>query len=371
MKTVLLFAEFGNSGGTRTYAKQLVHLFSTRGYKLHVAGTNSADEEFRHYCNQRGATYDDTLSTLTTSFLARLLRPILGRSEETRIMSSLSRQIAPDVVVSSAGTPGRLLGSRFGFCPDIYLLHTYPTSPNRKWRTRLTSLLFSIRLPRKTHYLTVSNASQHWIKTLWGMKSSRFRFDVIVSTAGASLSRHTMAKKARFTVLTVGHVENYKGPDVWFEVAQRVLREEPDCRFIWLGEGTLLEEYREKIASLGLEEEISLLGHVSNVEEFVTTADVYFQPSLVESLGLSVLDSMRVGIPSVVSSRGGLSELVADGVTGFIVDPLEPAVMAERIVTLYRAESLAQEMGDNAKERYRECFSQEIWEQNMWAVAGL
>ena len=368
MNTVLLFAEFGNSGGTRTYAKQLVDLFSDRGYSLYVVSTNSGDEEFRAYCDQRGVTYDESLSKVPDSFLGRLVRPIMGRVKETRIMKSHSRMIVPDVVISSAGTPGRLLGSRFGFSPDIYLLHTYPTPSARRWREFFDRLFFSLRLPRKTRYLTVSQASKSHTQAVWGMRNSRFRFDVIFSTAGAPVPRQAKLTREPFTVLTVGHVANYKGPDIWLETAQRVLQEIPNCRFVWLGDGDLLEDYRQKIVGLGLEKQVIFPGHASNVEEYFIAADVYFQPSRVESLGLSVLDSMRIGIPSVVSSHGGLCEVVVDGVTGFIVDPLDSDLAAKRIIALHKTPTLAIEMGNNARERYQDCFGPEIWKENILAI---
>lgn len=371
MKTVLLFAEFSNSGGTRTYAKQLVELFAKRGFRLHVVGTNSGDEEFRAYCEERGVTYEESLSNVIPSILDRLLRPIMGRAEETRIMNSYFREIAPDVVISSAGTPAKLLGSRFGFSPNIYLLHSYPTPSTRRWRVFLDSLFFPLRLPRKTRYLTVSQASKNHTKAVWGMRSSRFCFDVVLSTAGACLPREATLKEKSFTVLTVGHVANHKGPDIWLETARRVLQKVPASRFVWLGDGALLHEYREKAAWLGLESQVVFPGHVSHVEEYLIAADIYFQPSRVESLGLSVLDSMRVGIPSVVSSHGGLSELVVDGITGFIVDPLESGVAAKRIVDLYKKRVLARQMGDNARERYRDSFGPGIWEQKILRIVGV
>lgn len=368
MKTVLLFAEFSNSGGTRTYAKQLVELFAKRGFRLHVVGTNSGDGEFRAYCDELGVPYTESFSNVSPSKLDRLLRPIMGRAEETRIMNSYFREIAPDVVISSAGTPAKLLGSRFGFSPNIYLLHSYPTPSARRWRVFLDSLFFSLRLPRKTHYVTVSQASKHHTETLWGMRSPRFRFDVVLSTAGACLPREAPLKDKSLTVLTVGHVANHKGPDIWLETARRVLQKVPASRFVWLGEGSLLQEYREKVACLGLESQVVFPGLVSDVEDYLVAADVYFQPSRVESLGLSVLDSMRVGIPSVVSSHGGLSELVVDGVTGFIVDPLDAGVAAQRVVSLCKEPVLARKLGQNARERYEYWFHPGIWERRILAL---
>ena len=70
-----------------------------------------------------------------------------------------------------------------------------------------------------------------------------------------------------------------------------------------------------------------------------------------EILGLVLLEAMGCGTPTVVTSVGGMPELVADGETGFVVRPADPAALWEKIATLLDSPAQARQMGQAGRER--------------------
>src|SRR5690606_9323764 len=79
------------------------------------------------------------------------------------------------------------------------------------------------------------------------------------------------------------------------------------------------------------------------------TVDVtcYGRPvAIPELLGLGVLEAMASGTPVVASRVGGVPELVADGETGFLVDPGDVPALRDRLAALLSDRRLAREMGD-------------------------
>jgi starch synthase len=78
-----------------------------------------------------------------------------------------------------------------------------------------------------------------------------------------------------------------------------------------------------------------------------------------ELLGLSVLEAMASGTPVVASRVGGLPEIVADGATGFLVEPGDVDALNDRIATLLSDHRLARRLGDDARTAVVERFT---WE---------
>lgn len=111
----------------------------------------------------------------------------------------------------------------------------------------------------------------------------------------------------------------------------------------------------------GLDANIKFLGYRRDVAALYRIANIYFQPSLIESHGISVLDAMQFGVPAVVSDAGGLPESVIEGETGFIVPVRDEVAMAQRLLTLGRDPALALRLGESSHARYQRHFSYSRW----------
>jgi glycosyltransferase involved in cell wall biosynthesis len=74
-------------------------------------------------------------------------------------------------------------------------------------------------------------------------------------------------------------------------------------------------------------------------------------PSLTEGISLTLLEAMARGLPVVATRVGGNPEVVIDGETGYLVPPLDPASLAERMLELLRQPDLAAAMGRRGRAR--------------------
>lgn len=99
-----------------------------------------------------------------------------------------------------------------------------------------------------------------------------------------------------------------------------------------------VEELRQMIARLGLEDHVRLLGTVSEekLQESFAKADVFLMPSRhegphVEGFGIVFLEANAWGIPVVGPNTGGCPEAIRDGETGYVVDPNHPQMIAEAL----------------------------------------
>ena len=78
-------------------------------------------------------------------------------------------------------------------------------------------------------------------------------------------------------------------------------------------------------------------------------------PSTGEGFGLAYLEAMRAG-KACVASPGAPREIVVDGVTGLLVDPLSPDALAAAVIRLFREPETSAAMGRAGAERVRRCF---------------
>lgn len=170
------------------------------------------------------------------------------------------------------------------------------------------------------------------------------------------------------TVLFVGRIDPIKGIDVWFRAMALVVEENPALRghlCVCLVGGDVDEEAPPdtEIArlqalkeELGIGDLVTFLGRRSQeaLPYYYATADVVVMPSLYESFGMVALEAMACGTPVVASDVGGLSFVVRDGETGYLVPENDPYILAATIGCLLRDPQLRRRLGARGIEVARE-----------------
>jgi glycogen(starch) synthase len=153
-------------------------------------------------------------------------------------------------------------------------------------------------------------------------------------------------------VLGLGRVVRKKGFDLLLEAFARLAPEHPDLGLVIAGDGPERESLRERVLELGLAERVHLSGWLRRreVTAVMNGAEVFVMPSRVEPFGIVVLEAWRSGVPSVVTPYGGTPEFVKDGVTGLVVDPLDPALLAAAVKRLLVHGSLRARLAQAGRE---------------------
>jgi len=364
---ILLLADYGASGGTRTYVKQLLALYAEK--HVHVSLLRIyKDEEIDRLCDAYGFNCFELSDIYQASNIANLRWP-LQTLLERHFFKTFVRNIGADIVVASVGTPELFLGATSLSKHSLYILHTYPGKGAVTYKRLLRRLINLFLIPRQTKVLTVSQYSKQKIIECWGLMRREDKVSVVYSTMGPAKGMNNHTQSEYKMVLTVGHVVDYKNPTTWLCMAIEVNRKfsELKVHFVWVGDGLLLEEFRNKVNELGASNYISFVGYKSDVDKYYRECDIYVQPSRIESLGLSVIDALRHGIPCIVSNTGGLPEVVVDGETGWIIDSEDFRGFANCIESLLVDSQLRDLFGQQALERYDAFFSEKRWSEFMWS----
>jgi glycosyltransferase involved in cell wall biosynthesis len=123
---------------------------------------------------------------------------------------------------------------------------------------------------------------------------------------------------------------------------------------------------------LGIVELVRWHEFVPDRREIYGNLDVCVMPSrATESFGLSALEAGFFGLPSVVTRRGGLPEIIEHEVNGLVVEAERPAELAEALSRLIKEPSLRQRLGANARRRAVEHFGRDRFLNEFMAVLKL
>jgi glycosyltransferase involved in cell wall biosynthesis len=148
----------------------------------------------------------------------------------------------------------------------------------------------------------------------------------------------------------VANLRPVKGPDIFIRAAALVVKSHPNTVFQIAGQGDM-DSARRLARECGIEDRLELLGQVRDIPAFLAGLDVAVLASRSEGLSNALLEYMAAGRPIVATDVGGNSELIEDGVTGFLVPPQDPAAMARRICDLLADPITASNMSLGAKSR--------------------
>jgi N-acetyl-alpha-D-glucosaminyl L-malate synthase BshA len=154
------------------------------------------------------------------------------------------------------------------------------------------------------------------------------------------------------------HVSNFrpvKRIDAVMEVFARIARAVP-AKLLLVGDGPELGTAYRLGRELHIAHQVEMLGAQEDIIPLLSAADVFLLPSAQESFGLAALEAMACDVPVVASKVGGLPEVIADGVTGFLHEPEDLDGMAQSAVALLTDPALHVSVADAACSRVREQF---------------
>jgi len=192
-----------------------------------------------------------------------------------------------------------------------------------------------------------------------GVATGKFTPDLRDSAEAARL-RSRLGLDGKFVVFYAGAFLKWQGFDILHDAVADVCAGNKDVMFLLLGEGEEFGPFKERVAQKGVGERVILPGSVSpdEVPLYAACADAgiaLYQP--VEGADrfyfaspLKLFEYMAAGLPIVTTNCPPLPDYVKDGVSGFVVQPRDPAALAGAILKLAANRELAAEMGRRNRE---------------------
>jgi glycosyltransferase involved in cell wall biosynthesis len=180
-------------------------------------------------------------------------------------------------------------------------------------------------------------------------------------------ARQKLGINRPFAAGIAGKITPSKGHSIFLQAAERLVNREGhrDIDFIIAGEAERRHEsyerdLREQIESGGINDYVKFVGFVPGLDRLFTALDVVVAPSEDEGFSLVLAEAMASRCAVVAADRGGISELVEDGVTGVLVRSLNADAFAGAINTLLGDSHLRASLGAEARRSVISRFSREV-----------
>lgn len=194
-----------------------------------------------------------------------------------------------------------------------------------------------------------------------------------IDTKGLLSLRNSLDKKTtrellrvssdQILVLATGRLISWKGHEHLIRSFAHVVRERKDVSLRIIGYGPLENYLKNLISDLHLEKYVALLGLRTDAQELLASADIfsnvytYDDKTLVkEALGVSGLEALASGIPTIVGFYPSANKFVTNNVDAYVVDPKDEAALARAIVELASNPVRRNELGQNASKNMQETF---------------
>lgn len=177
-----------------------------------------------------------------------------------------------------------------------------------------------------------------------------------------------------FVIISIGRLVKRKGFEFLIEAMNKI--QNPNIKLLLVGDGPEKKQIQQLIKKYNLDNRVKLLGKVSTEEKYklLLLSEIFVLPSLHEGFGIVILEAMSVGLPVIVTNNGGQTDIVLDGINGFLIPICNAEKIAEKILQLYLNPQLREKMSlnnidriknfsiENTCNKYNFLFQQLKWE---------
>jgi phosphatidyl-myo-inositol dimannoside synthase len=286
-----------------------------------------------------------------------------------RAMKALyNREKAPDVVIATTwniarGITGLLKkhGTKL-----IVVIHGLEVTRKMNWMKRV----WLIKTLKSAHrVIAVSNFTQERVISQYNIPPD----NIITLPNGVDPERfHPLADvsilQKRFglvdkkIILTLARLQERKGHDKVIEALPMVMKQVPNAHYLISGakNGAFYKKISQQVKDMGLESHVTFTGYVEpeEINLFYNLCDVYIMPSRelkkngdTEGFGITFLEANACEKPVIGGRSGGVVDAIENGITGYLVDPLDVEEIAQKLTLLLTNDQHAHLLGQQGRQR--------------------
>ena len=218
-------------------------------------------------------------------------------------------------------------------------------------------------------YVPMSRDIARWLERDVGVPSGRIRqlySGVDVERFAPAPARPPMdparsaadgAATPGLRVGTIGRLDPVKNQAALLEAFARLRQQRRDLHLTVVGDGPLRRRLQSLAGSLGIADEVTFTGARGDTPELLRNMDVFVLPSVNEGISNTILEAMATGLPVVAARVGGNPELVLDGISGRLYDPVGPDALWQALLPYLTDPGLRERHGRAGRERVVQNFS--------------
>ncbi|MBR6355145.1 MAG: glycosyltransferase family 4 protein [Paludibacteraceae bacterium] len=266
---------------------------------LRMIGANSVPVPGRG-CIEFSGRYPDNLVEEIGNY--EQVAAVLARQEQFDIIHS------HDWLTYPAGATAKHISGK------PLVIHVHATDFDRS-RGHVNPTVYAIErrgMDEADHIICVSNLTRQTVIEKYGQHPNKV--STVHNAVEPLADADTYVKHPRKDKLVtfLGRITMQKGPEYFVEAASRVLKRTQGVRFVMAGSGDKMAETIDLVARRGIADRFHFPGFMRGrqVQELLADSDVYVMPSVSEPFGISPLEAMQVGCPSIISYQSGCAEIL-------------------------------------------------------------
>ncbi|VLP97047.1 glycosyl transferase [Streptococcus pneumoniae] len=328
-----------DSGGGERVAISLANEL-TKKYEVHLIGitTKQSDLFFGINSQVKYSNFFDHRVRLSKNIL-KISKMLKKYFLDNEIEVAFGIGIFSNIFLSLSG---------IGISTKVVLCdHTNSITANRELSkkvqryvgTKLADKIITLTQEDRKNYIRKYGISENRIAYIYNWKENRL----------SNIPYNDESTK----IVTVGRFDYQKGYDYLIQVAKKVLAKMPDWTWEIYGSGKQdeVDKIRDLITENDLQDKLVIKGLEKNQDLIYGDKGIYVMTSRYEGLPLVLLEAQQYNLP-IVSFRcpTGPSEIVEDGVNGYLIDCYDTDKMSEKLLELMKNDDLRQSFSDHAKD---------------------
>lgn len=268
-------------------------------------------------------------------------------------------------LIHSHNFPGLLYGflpSKIARVPIVHTLHGHSPS----YSSRFLKPVEKITSRSVDRYVCVSNRLKEFVRTSLGVPDGKMH--VIYNGIPESRECGTGGNRARpeIKIGSVGRLTGIKNYELLIRAFAKIQKRFTNCRLEFVGGGEKYDDLANLARKLSIEQKVRLHGFQLDIDRFLREFDIFVLPSFSEGHSISILEALNLKKICIVSAVGGNTEIIEDGVNGFLFDSDDLNGLIEKLT--YVLEHLGSvEIGnvrENAIDTIKSRFSLDLMVRN-------
>lgn len=232
------------------------------------------------------------------------------------------------------------------------VIHVHATDFDRS-RGNVNPTVFGIEkdgMNNADHIITVSDLTRRTVIEKYGISPEKVTtvHNAVIPLDDELLNLPRKERKEK-VITFLGRITMQKGPEYFVEAAAKVLQKTKNVRFVMAGSGDMMDAMIRLAAKRGIADRFHFTGFLrgKQVYEMLAESDVYVMPSVSEPFGISPLEAMEMGVPSIISIQSGCAEILTNVIK---TDYWDIDAMADAMHSLITYPALHHELRDRGIE---------------------
>jgi len=265
-----------------------------------------ADFSYRHVndlgCIEFSGRYPDNLLEEINNY--SIVAGVIARTEQFDIIH------AHDWLTYPAGIHSKNVSGK------PLVIHVHATDYDRS-RGNVNPDVYGIEkngMDHADHIMTVSDLTRYTVIEKYHQDPAKVTtVHNAVEPLGKDILSISDKRGVKDKIVTfLGRITMQKGPEYYVEAAAKVLARSGNVRFIMAGSGDMMNKMIRLAAERNISDRFHFTGFMKGkqVYEILKSSDVYVMPSVSEPFGISPLEAMQCGVPSIISKQSGCAEIL-------------------------------------------------------------